>query len=369
MKVKNVLLIPGGFGLHQEEMTKNIISTLSNVNEDIVVVDIYKGNKLTKLCNEYNLECIKMDIDLNDKSIDYIKLYKKFYSFFEGIEVENLFLYRMPILQTLKYDNVTFAKSLFEKIKAGETERCSFVSVDKLRYQILLIKAACMNSKNVFQYVIDPQEVKINSFVKFNENTSYTCYSYMKYNGMKFMPFFEYSLLNNVRTSNEKEYDFYFECSCFTKDRIKYKDVIEKFKDDNDLFYCRAHEKGKEMIRQSKYYDMLNKSKFTFIIKPYASDIQFSLLRLYEAVCNSCVPLVEEGSRYDLLSATFPDLYDIIVNNNLVCKFDYDDINKKVEELNSNQDNILKQFLNSSTFGKLKDVERLRRFYNKLLNS
>lgn len=353
-------LLPKGFTNNQNCLVKNVIHTLNDVIDDFVIIDMYKSSKLNNVyeCNN--------KIKFNDfDGLSFYECYNKFKEFLVKNKINTIFVFSSIFSENCKNGKPEFAKKIKNFIENEKDRKYvgnkEFISIDSNAKRFSLIYAACEICKKVIQLVIDPEELRINEYYDFEHNCFRQVYI-LNYGKLKYCPFYELGLFEETKLDSVKDNDLF---AMYCESSRQRKKVTEKYKGIEHLMF---YDSSKKLIKQSVYYDILSKSKYTFIIESF--DIRtFSIIRFFEAISRGCVPLISEYVPLDHLFNTFKDIYDIIIKYGLVVKISNEDINKKMKELDSIRREIIYDFMNSKSLKAITNKEKLKKYYGRLLNN
>jgi hypothetical protein len=346
----------GNIDKGQNKIIEYILNQLNDFIDEKVFLDFYKGNKLQKLFhNKANFR--KMDFDKFDNWDDIEKYVKRQLS-----DVDKLIFFRTPMMSGIKIDDVTLVQKFATTIKTDNKFSIKFFMIRKILEKCMLIKvAADLMSIDVIQFVIDPQEIDFRHVFYF---TNYRRYFILKRDYDKYAPMYEYEMSKEI-CSNKKEVDLFFIGSILTEDRYFLYDLNDQFEGIDSIEF-KVFDKDKfknNRISQNEYYHLLSKSKYTLICKPYEND-SFSIIRFFEAVCNNCIPLILDDVNLSEILCTFEDIYDIIKRNKLVVKAS--NIQKRIKRYEEDK-NVIEEIMKSKSFEKITNCQKVKKFYEKLL--
>jgi hypothetical protein len=211
---------------------------------------------------------------------------------------------------------------------------------------------------------IDPQELL------FSKILNKECSNFFYYDNpriqSRYLPFIEYSFLKEYVGINIKEQDFVFGFGVNSEDREFMYNEINKIKEQNINFFVKhKKEKINTLVNKHKYTELLKKSKFTLIIPSY-EDTDFSYIRYWEALRESCIPLIHKTCHWQQAFIQHPEISQIIENNCLV-----DTLEIKDALANKNWSKILQDIRNTQDWKKMQNLdwllEKSQPFYQTLL--
>ena len=128
----------------------------------------------------------------------------------------------------------------------------------------------------------------------------------------KHIPVYEkvlHEMISNF-DKQEKDLDFISYISALkTKNDLRKplrdnKNYLESLNDNKFKLIVQESYKS-DMIPQRDYYELLGKSKFTYIYLTYNED-SFSFIRLFEALYNDCIPILYDHKGLKHFQKTFP---------------------------------------------------------------
>lgn len=323
---------------------------------DVVGINTFKQN--SKFENLFGKAKCKIDnVDFANFG-DWLEVESRFKDYIKQSGMQNLLVYGFPILSGIKKDDIGIAKKFIKDYKTNPTKSINFMLLRTIFTKLIFIKCALEEGINVLHYVVDPQEVVFNDlFEDYDIKRLY----YMNRSGYNYVPSFEYMMFRNARKSN-RLIDFIFYGTIYTKDREWLMEMIQNFDIPNSDIKCIT--KSNQTISQLEYYKRLWNSKFTLVIPSY-DKTTFSLIRVYEALINGCIPFVLNTCCLGDVEATMPDMVKfikkfLIVNNQ-------DDIKRLISEYSGKEDKIIEKM-----FGIIEDsgilyVEKGRKIFDKIL--
>ena len=330
------IVLLGNIEAHQVEITSAIINQALEFLPDAYVIDFYKDTKLSKI-----LQSERFIIKLEQWKYD---SWKKMYKHYKDVmsDFDNVIIMKVPInrgisIQTL---DVNVLKDINRKIRQNEKYEMDKPLMVRFIERLVFVKA--IRNKNVVHFVIDPDEVDFSKVWNFK---SYKRYGALKWDGCEYGPIYEYVLYNTFVQDIPKYYDFYFGASTYDASR-KYlydaKEEVLKHLNKRRIGFVRNNPKtgsfflfdmfnSKDVrINQSRYLYNLKLSRYT-LINPCYKQSEFNIIRFMESVICDCVPLILKTNtdvrdmKFGLLQnllLTFPDIYDIIIERNLIITID-----------------------------------------------
>ena len=317
--------------------------------ENLVVIDIYKGNKLKNLLDRNDVAY--RHIYWHDEYInweDYIKDVKK-----STKDLDSLIVFASNICKYNNYLCHSFIDG-FEKWISDKNYNYSvnYVSTRAVLESYVICREN--SNKNIIHFGLDPQECKLSDL--FNGTTAYI----LNKNNMVYMPTYErYMFLNGKDI--EKTLDFVFYGTAMNPDRQYLVDKASKIKKIKRSDVGIITKRDSTYVDQNTYYDKLAHAKFTLIIPSY-DKTTFSIIRFLEAVSNHCLPLVLDNVDLTDLKNTFPDIYRIVKRYLVV---DIDHIQDKINE--TDYDKIIKKIFNTESVKKFTDLEYFKKEWSKIV--
>lgn len=242
---------------------------------------------------------------------------------------------------------------------------------------------------NVFHYAVDPREPDFSLIIG---KDRYKRLGALKstLGPSKPIPFFEWGLNETYIQELGKYNDFYYAGSVILPSRFYLRDVRKRFnkyltktKPEKDgyrnplrgsfeVFYDNKNGKEKDVtvLSQDKYYYKLCISRYTYINPPFKSD-EFNYTRFIEAIILNCIPLVDTKMNLDDLQLTYPEFYDIIIENKLFIDTDktsYMSIATRMRNYKENGDSeLIDKFKSTKAYQALMDVDKIRECWRKKL--
>ena len=307
----------------QAEIISCIIAQILEFIPDAYIVDFYKDEKMNRVLGGQK-NVIKMNQHKYDK---WSSIYRHYKSVIK--EADNVILIKTPILRGDKYQ-LTSDKlcEIDDGIINDDTYCMQYDKIKRLIDRILFVKA-CRN-KNVYQYVLDVDEVNFSDVWNFKK---YIRIGACNWNGVSYFPMYEYILANTYIQEIPKAEDVYYIGSNYDGSRdwlYTYRDQMKErigsrrvmLKRNNPTtgkFEIFSRNDTGCRVAQTTYYYNLMLSRFTVITPPY-NESEFNMVRFMEAVILGCVPVILPNVNLDGIRLTFPDIYDIIKKDKVVLK-------------------------------------------------
>lgn len=360
-----IAIVFGGFLDKQGlSMTKYTIDLLCRIfDNDVIIIDFFKSNKLVNICGK-NHKYVKVTFDDCE---DYSDCYHKALSIIEEHKIKKIIWYRTMLSGQYNSSNYSLAKVLEKRISKKIFTYVNYQSTVAVHKRYIFMKAASRCCDIIIQFLIDINEFTFDKTIKF-KGKFYKTYL-AKVDDFILMPAFEAGLLMSKRSISEKIIDFVFWCTAKTDNRkyiadrkIELEKLGEKLGYDIKII-CAGDKHG--CISEDEYDKKLSKSKFTLCIPAYNKD-HFSIWRIFEALAFDCVCLVLSNNKMKDLQVTFPDIYEVIKKYNLFVD-DFNDIQKKIKELDPIRERILYDLKNTNSCKKISDFDWCRRRWRKML--
>ena len=337
--------------------TKCTLETMLSVIDDVVVIDVFKGNKLKNILPDGTKFVKYLPNDLDGwKSIE---------EYATNLLVENkidtLIVFKNILANRYKCDNMGMVKNFDKKIKQNDTFSFNFKQSKDIYTKYMFVKCAANVCKNVYQFILDPQEPALETYIKFD---NFKRLYGMNRIGYTFMPCFEYGV-NKYAEHIEKEIDFIFYCSAVTSDRQYIANQKEKLESiDNWDIQINVSRSKIRPLKQNEYYHKLAQSRYSLCIPAY-DKTAFSMYRFIEALCNDCLCFIHKNVCLTDAKLTFPDIYDIMIKYLLIDNFK--DIRKKIESMpESKRLEIIEKIKSTNSWKKIMDIDLIKRRWSKL---
>lgn len=371
---------------NQNEIIGAMINQISLFVDDLYIVDFYKNSKIYKVTNNPAITIVKAE---QWKHNTWSSIYRHYRYLVENCE--NVILLKTPILRdnNVQLDD-KLLKEISNSVMKDDKWNMQYDMMKRLIERLLFVRA-CQN-KNVYHFMIDPDEVDFSKVWNFKK---YKRFAACKWRNEKYGPFYEFVLANTFIQPLPKAQDLYFIASAYNDKREKsIKELVdtvnEKFgrrrigfarlnpkKGRVDYFNVQTRDKR---VDQSKYLYNLMLSRYTIINNSYSEDC-FNMVRFMEAVICGCVPLIIKGNNIDDLRLTFPDIYDIIIKRKLVVKpnevsvrltkymedFHNGSVRKQNCEFKMEPDvTVCDEIRATDSFKKITNYDSVKRFYERL---
>lgn len=194
---------------------------------------------------------------------------------------------------------------------------------------------------------------------------------------INYFPYIQYMFTVNDKTLTEKTIRFAFGLSDYipslgTRSNI-IRSLIHLLDSKNDKFWFDSYDDELRSIARSKldkvWYDyndfneILSKSIYTLIIPSYVTT-DFAMRRLIDSYCNSCAPLILEGTNYDCISKDnklSDTLRQFQVSMNELC--DIDSVTKRLNNIE-----MLNQLNNNSQIIEWSNKQFYKEIVNEMIN-
>lgn len=373
------IVLLGSLSNYQNEIVKACLNQTYNFIEDAIIVNPFKTRKLLNLIDNPKAEIIDFSF-----SFDNFKGYKEYRknikdNFKDKFKIDNVILIKTPIAEGLSYDNYSLVQKILYKdigVDFKNNRMLNFQMLKKYFEKIIFVKALSDLKIRVFQFVIDPQEVDFSKVNGLPFPAGYKRLFILKNEQAKYCPMYEYYLQTNAkrRESSQKLFDLFFIASVVGQERSwlislseKVNSIADKQRDMKIIFRI-FDSKGNRnnRISQTEYYKKIGQSRYTLIIPPY--DIKsFSIIRFFEAVNFGCIPLIYYKCNLKELEETFKDIYEIILRNKLIVT--EDEMFERISGSSKEDINVINEIIESKSYRKITNSEKVKIFYNKLLYS
>lgn len=353
------IVFGGVLDRHCSNMTSYSINALCEMfNNDVVIIDFFKSNQLQKMCGEHKY--IKCTFD---NCNDYKEVYQQSQEILDKYKIDKIIWYRQMMYVDYRATRYYLATYLERRIRNGNYAYVSYIQSTHVHKRYIFMKACSKRCKVVVQFLQDINEFTFDKTMNFSGKFYKTYLA--KTGDFIFMPTFEQGLsLYNNRTK-EKKNDFVFWCTAKTDDR-KYlsdrKEELESLGYDIKIV-CIGDKFG--TISEEEYDNKLAQSLFTLCVPAYNQN-NFSIWRIIEALSNDCLCLVLANNNLYDLRCTYPDICDIIQTRNLILD-DFTNLQKKIEELKPQRENILNELKETESFKKITDFDWCRSRWHRML--
>lgn len=320
------LFVSGFIEPGQQLVVKGIFETIiDSVEQDIVIFDSFKTNKLTKLIS--NIDKCKVVKITDEGCNNWQDLREKYAKAIKSSGVKTLIFTKMFIWPGFtRFDDRNFV-SFRKALRQGDFTHGWKGGTRQVLSKLLFILTASKLCDNVYHYVVDPKEI---DFTNINFNHFKRLY-YLKREGCIWIPLFENQLVNSRCNKDTKEIDFVLYCTAFAEERKWLVDSKQEWESVPlwDVKVICIGGRG-EAVPQTEYYDKLSNSRYTAVIKSY-DKTTFSSWRFMEAVARDCLPFIFSDVALEECKSTYPNIYDIILDDELVVK-GMDDIKSKISK-------------------------------------
>lgn len=365
----NGIVVLGGFVKAQDMIVKSVIAQLSDYIDDFKVIDMYKGNKLTSLCNDVNVDFVKFDPPKKDETL--LEYEKRAEKFFEENTFDTLFVLRIPIISSIKNGKSDYLNRMISNVLKDELKYINFASTDNMAKKFLFAYAASRKCKRMVQLVFDPQEIRLNEFIDENETDCKLVMTYyLKRKGCKFVPLYEKKLFDEIinHDNDVKDKQFCFYCTATSADRkfiAEKKNELESCSEDWDVLIV---SRSNYSISQNTYYEKLSRSKYTLVIKSYDAST-FSIIRFFESLFSKCLPLIVSDVCLEELKNTFPQVYKVVIDRDLIVELNADSIKRKCVKLEKDRETIINELLEAVNQSGILDDSKIKRFYERFMKN
>lgn len=305
-------------------MITQIITFVDNVE----IIDFYNNDKLEKYIDAEEIPIIKVTDSWTckdwDSTFNHFKTVNRYY--------RNVIVINSPSFRFMDIEPAELIKK-YEK-KAMEDPTYAFEGKSKqvrMRILRLLFIKACakaFESNNVYQFVLNPNEVDYRDVWDFRW---YKRIGPWEWKNTQLGPTYEWALANTYIQDIDKVQDFYwYACK-------ENKPMVEEFGYLTTVFLNKriwsawwnnpikgnAGVFGKTETRanavpQDEYYYNLMLSKYTLISE--TDDGSFPIVRFMESIILGCIPILHYDVKYDEIKLTDHRFYDIIKYRDLQIK-------------------------------------------------
>lgn len=375
---------------NQNEIIAAMLTQITQFVPDLYIVDFYKNNKLGKVLNNDRIKIVKAEQWKFDK---WSKIYTRYKYILQ--DCDNVILIKTPILRDNNVQlDLNMLKDINKNTLKDDTWNMQYDFMKRLIERVIFVKAC--RKKNVFQFMIDPDEVDFSKLWNFKR---YERYAACNWGDVNYGPLYEWALFNTYIQPIPKAQDLYYIASAYTEDREKYlKEVVDvigsKFGRRRVGFVRNNPTKGKinyfnatdrdTRVTQSTYLYNLMLSRYTLVNESYNKN-HFNMVRFMEAVVCNCVPLLLHGMSLKELKLTFPDIYDIIIERELLVKpenvvtrltkYVEDAPNGSIRKMqtlkegisNKPDNDVCEVIKNTQSFKNITDYSTIKMFYDNLL--
>lgn len=153
--------------------------------------------------------------------------------------------------------------------------------------------------------IIDPQEVMYD-FFNHDKYRKFFGHVIPERNVEKTDIYTYFQVHDPERQKNEKTEDFTFGFSSVTDDREALFEEIINFcnninVNNKNIFWYNKIRKENTFIKKHLYNDLISRSKYTLIIKPYDHET-FSIYRFIESILRDCLPLIHYDNKFHMFN-------------------------------------------------------------------
>lgn len=352
-----VAVVVGSFNSSEKEWIRNILNTLNKCIDDLTILDYNQSNKV-KGCLEDSVKVKKLNVISLQSWQEIEESYKNVLKDFDAV-----FIVRFPILDSLSKKSGVSLQNFLSNYHINDTFSMSFILMKNTFVKMMLLKVVEDLGIDLYHVIIDPQEIDYSKYFNFHK---YRRLFQLKRKDELYAPYYEYCLQRyNQKNIKDKSLLLFFIGIIVSEDRYFLYDLYEYFKQFEDIhFGIYDKVKYKKKLPQDKYYEELEKSKYTLIIRAYDKK-SFSMTRFMEAIVLDCIPLILDDVCLDELKNTFYDIYQIakklVVNKNEV----YNRITSSYEQ----DYMLLQEIKKSKSYIKITDLEKIKKYYKKLLEA
>lgn len=388
---RTALVIADKIPSTQKEIIRMQITQILMCVDNVEIIDFYDNDKMVKYINSDEVPIVKVTDAWTCKDWDGT------FSHFKSIVryYRNIIIINSP---TFRFMDVE-PSELIKKYEKEATSNPLYAFEGKSRQirmrilRLLFIKACSKSfeSKNVYQFVLNPREVDYRDVWGFRW---YKRIGPWEWRNTQIGPTYEFALSSMYIQDVNKVHDFYwYACK-------ENKPAVEEFFNLTKMFLNRrvwsawwanaitgdAGVYGKRETRsgtvpQDEYYYNLMLSKYTLISE--TDDGSFPIVRFMESVILGCIPILAYNVDYDELKGNLTDqrFYDIIKYRNLKAK-EYHAGPGSVKKSNSvcnmcerfklhygtDEDmNVIRELRSSKYYKDMTDEKVVQDYYDKLL--
>lgn len=328
------------------------------------VIDPYRGDQIAKLSMS---QCAGFPLgDFTDMFEDWHKLFDEACKWLREEGFDTMIISKVAIFGDFRYGLEDSVRTrLIRKYHNDPKYSFNFNMNKSLIQRLVFVEACFATCKNVYHYVIDPQEADISKlFPEYDVN--FRRLTFVRTLGLDelIMPFYEYGLSTTKLESTNDEIDLFFRGFASHKDREFLLGYDKQFHND-DRCHVRVFRKAQgHAIPQDYYFFLLRCSAFTMVFPPYDKN-SFSWLRFSEALFNGCLPLVYRKCKLGMLEQSVPDVAEII-KNELIFE-DPDDAQQKVKKMSgSKRLDVIQSLMETKSVRHFLDKEWLTRRWSSL---
>jgi hypothetical protein len=358
------ILIAGNLD-DKSKMTINcVLKTLFKINENVKVIAVQLSRLQGFLGDEYKDKIIPYDCCHLCK--DYKEAVELADSIIEEYNIDTLLIYKSALATAYDNKNMSLAKAVLRNYDEGiYNKRWSFITTRMLLFKFMFIWRASIKCKNIYNFVLDPQEPDYRLVIDFK---NYKILYGMQRKDMIYMPCFEYGVLEQCKDYDRtKTINFMFYCGAVTEDRkfiADRKEELESIEGFDIRIFTRGRTKDNKPVNQEDYYKNLARTRYTCCIQAY-DKTAFSMYRFTEALINDCLSFVFYDCCLDDVKNTFPDMYEIMNKYLIVNDFDevIDNVNNWKESKRVKIINMLKE---TKSYKRFTDLNFIKKRWEKL---
>ena len=352
-------------GVFENNMTMTVqfaIKAICDNVDNVIVLDPFKGNKLTKILPKgikVRKYCDALDYNSWEKIDEYTK------TILEGIDT--LIIYKTNILTGHCANDTKLLKRFEKNRKINDEYSINFRIVKQLFIKYNVVLNAAKTCKYIYQFYLDPKEPCLNDNLNFKNYKKVYCLN--RPNGEYiYIPFFEQYVIKCAEHI-EKDCDFLFYCTAIADERAYIADIKYKIEsipgwDTKIIVRKSVDSEGAKRMEQKEYYHKLAKSRYTICIQSYDPST-FSIYRFIEAVANDCLPFIHNGCCLDDVKCTFPDIYEIMKNKLIVKGFM--EVKRKIDEIPEGERiNILNEIKNTKSWKNFTNEKFIKKCWKQL---
>lgn len=341
---------------HNDNVVKYFVRHVPEfLGRDCVYLDKYAIHKVERHCG---CDVIKFD---GHKFVNATKSWRELSEytkdFLKTFDIDTLVFFKIFYLASLCNEKDGLARHFF---KGGDDQYAmKYVTAMTSCESLSFIQAASEVCDNVYQYLIDPNEIDVSNYLQFR---NFDLLYYLRGKRYSFAPYWCYGLLNDENVFVEdKVKDFSFRCSAFGESRqwlVDVKPEVQKRCSLDVNIISTKEERHRSFISQEAYFAELRGTRFTTVVKPYNYDT-FSWMRFMEAIYCGCLPLVFSDCCLDEIDELFHDISDIIKSELLVK--DFFDAERVVKSMSEKKRRMLvRDIVNCESLEQVTDLDMIR---------
>lgn len=332
---------------------------------EVMTIDPYRGDTIAKVAMS---PCVGFPLyELPDMLGDWDSVFKACCKFLRDNAIDTMLIVGLQLFSDFKRGlEKTLIKKTLNKFHYDKRYSMNF-NMKKHEICKLVFEEACFATcKNVYHYVLDPQEPHLDHVFSRYKPACYRRLTFVRTLGLEelIMPFYEYGLNDMRLDSDNNQIRLFFRGSAMNKDRHFLLDYGRKF---GKVEGCRVKVFTKAQgnaIPQDYYFFLLMHSRYTMVVTPYDRK-SFSWLRFVEALMNGCLPLVHDSCSLEMLDESIPDVSKIIKEYLMFST--PEEIDKKMKDLSGGlREEVIECLLDTDTFRKFLDPEWLSSRWSRL---